>query len=401
MAFNYSISKTVVLCLFASVRVDASLVGCLVVDTKKILGILFDAPLSFGPLLESVLSIAWSSFQSLFYAAQSGGFSLPLLLDEVESRIVPLVLFPAAFLLCAEGALDALDRLQLRWARAALGMPACSEARHALLLLQCNWPYRLSTRVIEEAVVALARLRVLPEDATGSRMLQAAQAHGTCTWLQKMQSVLNMSVLPEPIAEIHLHAAFGAEALSSARACSEFRRQLLRRYRLQAVRPILHAVDLQYFNAKTCLPLHALNLVFSDFHRVGARWCRSMRDIDLGSDPWVKFRCWAVIRCTGRWPLCVYGHHELPRAMSTCPFCDASEVGIDHPLLGCPGTVVFYVLLRSVVDVPARNNGPAFLAALFSEPAESSARSHHIRFVSSCVAATIRKACQSACGGPA
>ena len=204
-SFNYVPAKTAVLPLFTCHLPDAANPGCPVVSTKRIWGILFDCQMSFLALLQEVWARGWSVFQTLYFATQSGGFSVPLLLDQVEARVVPLIPFPAAFLFTADGAIPAFDRLQLRWARYALGPPCCAEVRHALLLLQCGWPYRLSTRVIEEAILALVRLRVLPPDSPGAQMLRIAEAHERNTWFHVVSRVLHLDMLCKPIQGIHRH----------------------------------------------------------------------------------------------------------------------------------------------------------------------------------------------------
>ena len=63
---------------------------CEVVQRKTILGVLFDEQLTFEPLLSQALARGWSMFVALFHAAETGGFSVPVLASQVLIRIHPV-----------------------------------------------------------------------------------------------------------------------------------------------------------------------------------------------------------------------------------------------------------------------------------------------------------------------
>ena len=73
------------------------------------LGVLMDSSLTFDPLLKEMLAVGWSSFRILLHGAQAAGFSLPMVCDQVESRVVSVLLYPAAFLVCADGFVPKLN----------------------------------------------------------------------------------------------------------------------------------------------------------------------------------------------------------------------------------------------------------------------------------------------------
>ena len=139
-------------------------------------------------------------------------------------------------------------------------------------------------------------------------------------------------------------------------------------------------------------PLRCFRIPFSEFQPLGTRWSRDFRDLQLDADSWTRFRAWAIIRCTGRWPLAVYGGHGLPHTMACCPLCWAEQIGVDHPLLDCPGTLQFFAVLQSKVDVPPRERKSMFLHTLFSMPMAVVPRASHIQYVNDCLACILNGA---------
>ena len=75
--------------LLDSPPLEQEALDCLVVEQKRILGILVDARLTFVPYSLELLARGWTSFLSLIHTGQSGGFNLPIMAAEVTSRIVP------------------------------------------------------------------------------------------------------------------------------------------------------------------------------------------------------------------------------------------------------------------------------------------------------------------------
>eukprot|EP00959_Pyramimonas_sp_CCMP1952_P231675 4842323-Pyramimonas_sp.AAC.1 len=95
-------------------------VGCPVVDQKFVFGVLFDADLSFQPLLRSTLARGHALFEALFYAGGSGGFGPPALSAQVPLRVEAAILYPSPFLLLAQRAEYELNLVQATWARRLL-----------------------------------------------------------------------------------------------------------------------------------------------------------------------------------------------------------------------------------------------------------------------------------------
>ena len=107
-------------------RSDAEAVGCEVAREYHLLGCLLDSNLTYKPLLLEVLGRSRSQFQHLYHAAESGGFSVPILAAHVAVRIDPGIAYVAPLLAVAPRMKHALDGLQAEWARNILG---CQDER--------------------------------------------------------------------------------------------------------------------------------------------------------------------------------------------------------------------------------------------------------------------------------
>jgi len=45
----------------------------------------------------------------------------------------------------------------------------------------------------------------------------------------------------------------------------------------------------------------------------------SLLDFDEGIHSWLLYRCWALVRCSGRWPMQLFGAKRMPVCMASCP----------------------------------------------------------------------------------
>ena len=87
--FHYGRNKTSVLAFFDSHCLDESSLDCRVVESKTILGVLFDKDLSFEPLLSQMIAKGLSLFEEMLHAAERGGFSVSDLTSQILVRIHP------------------------------------------------------------------------------------------------------------------------------------------------------------------------------------------------------------------------------------------------------------------------------------------------------------------------
>jgi hypothetical protein len=78
------------------------------------------------------------------------------------------------------------------------------------------------------------------------------------------------------------------------------------------------------------------------------------------------FRCWAIIRITGRWPCPVFGFNALPQVLSYCPACNAEDVTVFHALLSCPATLPIFTVLHQCCAIPDRSQQQQCILAVLS-----------------------------------
>ncbi|CAK0877688.1 unnamed protein product [Prorocentrum cordatum] len=361
--FNYDRGKTAVLPLL-----DAApplLAGAPVVSAKGLLGVLVDSGLTFLPLLHSTLARGRSLFDELLQAAECGGFSIPVAAAQVPPRIESVILYASPLLALAEGAEAALNRLQVEWGRKLLGCNAGPPVRHSVVVAQCGWPLRLGTKFLERALLARARLAVLPLDHPASRAWQASRCLHAPSWVTAVAALAGR--LPSPPVQLDRHPACAGEQLEAARAHPARRRALLEWYRWQVVRPALLEYDRQAFRKAASCVLPALRRSFAELCPGPSLPDWNLLGWESSPNFWKHYRLWAVIRMTGCWPLAVLGQGGLPATLSRCGACGASNVAVDHPLVACQATVQHRALLARD-GPPMQGAAPEFaLQVLFSE----------------------------------
>ena len=230
--------------LYSAVQFPTDTVECEVVCVYWLLVFSIDSGLKFSFLLSEMSARFRASFQELHHAAESGGFSIPVLAAQVSIRIEPGIFYVGSLLAATQRMRHAMDGLQAEWVRRILGCGAGVYISWPLLRAQCGWALRLSSKIIESAVVALARLRLMPPDHPGARMLRLATSSLARTWLTSVRGLMEEQELPSRIPEIRDSTLFDAEELALAQSSSHTRRQILRRYRMEVVRPVLLERDI-------------------------------------------------------------------------------------------------------------------------------------------------------------
>jgi hypothetical protein len=282
-----------------------------------------------------------------------------------------------------------MDRLQASWARDILG---CRHALHigwSSLRLQCGWDLRLSSRVVLGAIMALARLQLLPVNHPGSRMLALAASLPYGGWVAIVRQEMNHPSLTKPIPSLLEHSAFAMHEIESAQACKVARRLLLRRYRAVVVLPSLRERDQQLYLSS------ASNLV------APFQWCRStllpepepaastLLDLDLGCNTWRFYRVWAIVRISGGWPLCCYTGSGALQALEFCPLCWAPAPTVLHCLCACPVTASLHRNASLLHSFRPRADSTALTAFLFGPCDDASLRSAQIGYVGGCIHAVL------------
>ena len=77
---------------------------------------------------------------------------------------------------------------------------------------------------------------------------------------------------------------------------------------------------------------------------------------DSGPAARSKYRLWALVRMSGKWPLPVYGGDELPLVLGVCPACGEKNVTVTHTLCDCAGVEVARRSLHAAVSCPSERS---------------------------------------------
>ena len=333
---NRKPGKTTVMAMYGSPPPSFDVVGCDVSSAHSCLGFLLDDQLTMEPMLQAVVAHANSALSEFCAAASCAGVPLPVIADEVPSRIESIITYRAPFLVLASGFESVLNSVQHKWALMILGCSPCTSMRSALPCTQLGWTARLGSRVLDFAITTLARMQCLPEDHPAAVMLQAATQVTLPTWVsvicQHMERLRPFGWI-WPITE---HPAFAPSVLIAKRDPA-FRKQLVRQYRRQVVSPILQAYDERWRSMQLQSHCEGFGLSFAQLPlQAGALpWTLAM--VDLGPRTLYSVRTWLWIRCSGRWPPS-QEEPTGPTLRDFCPWCGSALVPVLHTLCECEGT---------------------------------------------------------------
>ncbi|OLP92388.1 hypothetical protein AK812_SmicGene25805 [Symbiodinium microadriaticum] len=367
--FHYGKNKTCAMALLSSPPLDPCSLDCEVVSQKTILGVLFDQDLTFEPLLRATLARAWSMFVDLFHTAETGGFSVPVLVSQVIIRLHPVILCLAAFIALVPGVQGKLNHLQWRWGKAILGCRYQRELRHHLVVAQCGWDMRLGTCLLLELVMTRARIVLLPEDHPTARLAACLQTAPCVSWFTQVKALLQEASLHCTLPTLSGCGFFTCQEISAARSDAFLRKRILRRYRQEVVRPMLLEYDRRHL--AECLsfdiPVFGCSLATLGFYTLNLDW--EIFHLKTPNVMWFNFRAWCLVRITARWPLPLFGCKELPLYL-TCPACGEPEASIGHLLCQCAVTTEdFATFCNKVPGCPNRSLSIAFFRTLFGTPA--------------------------------
>jgi hypothetical protein len=155
---------------------NAGIDGCNDVRIRRILGVLVDSSLTFAQLLAEVVARGRGLFDKIFFAAETGGVSIPVTAAQVPLRVESAILFAAPFLFLAPKAESTLNRLQVAWGRRLLGCQSGPGLKWSIVTAQCGWCLRLGTRMYERTLMTRARILLLSLAHPTSRLLRLADA---------------------------------------------------------------------------------------------------------------------------------------------------------------------------------------------------------------------------------
>ena len=365
-AFNYGPGKTAAMAMHGSPDILQSELGCDVVAEHVALGVRIDSALSFQPFLQDVLRRGRANFLELFHAAETGGFPVPVIAAQTVVKIEPATLYGAALLVVASGSRVALNRLQQFWARTILGCTQYPRLSWPLVLASCGWAHRLSSRVLEHAILARARLFLLPLEHAGPRMLRLATSSCMPSWASEVKALMASACAAGPVEEVGDCGAFDEDTLALARRDREVRRTVLKQYRWFHVRPALREQDLRVFDTAAAVNIPVLGVPFSLLSPSPTPLPLSLFGERFGPQSWRWFRCWALVRMSGRWPAVLVGGDDMPFVLDRCPLCGAEYIYVVHPLFECVASATQFQELQARYQLPARADRPALVIALFA-----------------------------------
>ncbi|CAE7195943.1 MOCOS [Symbiodinium sp. CCMP2592] len=361
--FHYGSNKTCAMALLNSPPLEPCSLDCEVVSQKTILGVLFDQDLTFEPLLRATLARAWSMFVDLFHTAETGGFSVPVLVSQVIIRLHPVILCVAAFIALVPGVLGKLNQLQWRWGKTILGCRYQRELRYHLVVAQCGWDMRLGTCLLLELVMMSARILLLPTDHPTARLAACLQAAPCVSWFTQVNALIREASLHRALPTLLDCGIFTCQEINAARTDTVLRKKILHRYRHEVVGPILLEHDRRHL--AECLsydiPVFGCSLAALGFYTLKLDW--EIFHLETPNTMWFNFRAWSLVRITARWPLPLLGFKDFPLHL-TCPACGEPEASIVHLLCECAATRESFASFCN--EAPGCLNRPtAFLRALF------------------------------------
>ena len=192
-----------------------------VVARYPYLGILLDVGLTFNALLNSLLARGWTSFNSFLGAAYSRSLAFPLMATSIPNGVESVCLYGMELCVGSQRVEFRLDRMQVGWAEALLGVCDCTEGSWPVLLAECGWVIRLGANMLERAIMLSARLQLLPPCHPAALLFHVAQGMTATTWLSEITKWQRSLKLPAHIPEPS--EASAADELFKGRSCKLLR----------------------------------------------------------------------------------------------------------------------------------------------------------------------------------
>ena len=218
--------------------------------------------------------------------------------------------------------------MQVSWARALLGIEGSHRGSWLPLIAECGWEVRLGTKVMGLLLMFIAQVETLPIN------FPVVQA-----WF-----VAKSVVIPFSSADNRLRLKLDnvqtvrdwlqVDAVRDLGINVDERLKILQRYKKQVVYPALRRYDDDAFQGFK----DAHGWPYLQFQPFLQRFPRELLQANWQRQHWRDYQLWALVRCTGRWPLPLGGMEEFPRLLSFCPLCQKAEAGVTHLLVECEGT---------------------------------------------------------------
>ena len=242
--FNFGPGKTATMACFEAPPAEFN------VESYKLLGIEVTPNFNMGHRLNIICAKGRACFDEFYHLAAISGFSIPLMIFEVTKRVLPVVTFGLELLISVPGAEKRLNQLQGYWAKTLVGARSSRDARANLAIRQCGWTQRLGTLMIERAMLCFTRLQLFPPEHPSRLLLEAALSVPCVSWATEAKCLFSLTEVSLHIPHVHECGLFPADILQLALTDSAVRRNVLKTYRNQILRPLLREYD--DFHTEAC-----------------------------------------------------------------------------------------------------------------------------------------------------
>ena len=239
----------------------------------------------------------------------------------------------AEILVLADGAEARLNNLQATWAKTILGARRLTDVRGSLAVAECGWKLRLGTAMLEKAVLFYNKVLLLPSTHPTRMMLTLALLTPCDTWASRVQSIMRDQRLPHAVPDIISSGIMRSDEKSLVISDPAIRRNVLRRYKWQILRPAFLHVDSQVFTKDATKLLPGLDTTYAC---LGCYSMRSLSSMLVSELPWVWIRAWYLVKLTGIWPLGLFSAERGVVEVPCCKHCKAVSIKVRHMLGECP-----------------------------------------------------------------
>ena len=234
------------------------------------------------------------------------------------------------------------------------------------MLHQCGWPLRLSSRALESAILARTRIQLLPSHHPSRQTFETAVNLTVGSWSHKLDSLLTEYGLRE-IPDIAHHSLFTSQELATAICAPDIRKNLVRRFKWDVVRPLFLVIDRQHFQEQLQKAMGCFTVPFSVLSPSSFLFRTEMLAHAGGPATWTHFRVWTLARMTGKWPRLGESAVEFDHSRAWCPHCGISDVDLAHALAECDEVPVSYDHVFGSARRPPRQNSEEVLIFLFGD----------------------------------
>ena len=381
--FNYGDTKGACMFVFSEDTLEQEHVGAPSVSSYRLLGILLDRHLDMVAYLEQCIAVGRSSFLQLATSAAASGFSFQVSAALAEERVFSKILFGAVFFVMVDAAEDKLNKLQAGWAKFLLSGAQTTHINGLAAISQCGWQLRLGTLMLEQAIIARARILLLPVDHPAAGLIKLSDSVTANTWSNMIKACMSKPGFSASIPDITDGNTLSMELIEQARQCPNDRRKALQSYRKYTVRPILLQYDQDAF-VQSLQNKIIFGLRFLDLQPMLVKDCPYIMDVPITGVLGVWSRQHAIIRCTACWPWRLTSKYCFVASMPSCPLCKARDVSVEHALKDCPMTYSVFADMKDDLQSHSRNDID-FLQFLLTWHALPEVRFTCVSYVGRCV----------------